>query len=389
MKKNTTQTKTYSGQVVPIFGFATFTFSYGHFSFSLTVWITEMKTHNLLGMDFCQKQVSGIHFDLPGIEPKEPPKTVCYGSLHRNKSYPFISQILTIRTPHAMHIEAKSAKCWNFSPEDPHFLFPPGSTFHPNLNVVATGLSFGIVLCTQSESKLPILMENNKNHQITLPKGRIGFSSLDISDKDERKYQIRDPYELTNAILSTDKQYNDCFLLHSTIPSQLPDEFLQIMYGNENSILEQPNSIGHCISADAQMSKGFAQFLSERVPRLRRTCRRANFLKDQRFPFWDSSSRRYFLNLVTKEKYSNKPDLQTHAKTLQNMQAHATMHGISTIAIPKSGCGLDQMNWQDVVKLLRNIFAYSGIQIVVFSLDEHAIHAMSAEGDPKFFAEDR
>ena len=143
-------------------------------------------------------------------------------------------------------------------------------------------------------------MENNKNHQIALPKGRIGFSSLDISDKDEPRYQIRDPYELTNAILSTNERYNDRFLVDSTIPSQLPDEFLQIVYGNENSILQQPNSIGHCISADARMSKGFAQFLSERVPRLRRTCRRANLLKDQVFPFWDSSSRRYIYNLVTK-----------------------------------------------------------------------------------------
>ena len=193
-----------------------------------------------------------------------------------------------------MHIEAKRARrCWNYSPKDPHVRFPPGSTFHPNPNAVATGLSFVNRLCTQSESKLPILMENNKNHQITLPKGRIGFSSLDVSDKDEPKYRVRDPYELTNAILSTNEQYNDCFLLHSTIPPQLPDEFLQIVYGNENSILEQPNSIGHCISADAQLTKGFAQFLSERVRRLSRTYRRANLLKDQIFPFWDSSSRRY------------------------------------------------------------------------------------------------
>ena len=90
---------------------------------------------------------------------------------------------------------------------------------------------------------------------------------------------------------------------------------------------------------------------------------------------------------MTKEIYSDKPDLQTLA-TLQNVPAHSTMHGVSTIAIPKIGCGLDQMNWQDVVKLLRSIFAYSDIQIVVYSLDEHAIHAMSAEGDPEFFAED-
>ena len=286
VKRSTIQTKTYSGQVVPMIGLATLTFSYdpdGQFTFPLTVWITEMKTQNLLGMDFCQKQVSGIHFELPGIELKEPPNTVCYGSL-QNKSYPFISQILTMRTPHAMHIEAKSARCWRYSPEDRHAHFPPGSIFRPSRNAVAAGLSFVNVLCAQSESKLPILMENKKNHQITLPKCRIGFSSLDISDQEEPKNQIRDPYELTNAIFLTNERYNDCFLLHSTIPSQLPDEFLQIVYGNENSILQQPNSIGRCISADAQMSKWFAQFLSERAPRLRRRCRRANLLEDQVFP---------------------------------------------------------------------------------------------------------
>ena len=46
------------------------------------------------------------------------------------------------------------------------------------------------------------------------------------------------------------------------------------------------------------------------------------------------------------------------------------------------------MNWQDVLKLLRIIFACSDIQIVVYSLGEHAIHAKSAEGDPEFCAED-
>ena len=91
---------------------------------------------------------------------------------------------------------------------------------------------------------------------------------------------------------------------------------------------------------------------------------------------------------MTKEKYSDKPDLQILATTLQSMQSHATMHGVSRIAIPKTGCGLDQMNWQDVVKLLRDIFAYSDIQIVIYSLEEHAIHAMSAEGDPAYYAKD-
>ena len=105
-------------------------------------------------------------------------------------------------------------------------------------------------------------MENHKNHQITLPKGRIEFSSLDVVDRDEPKYQIRSPYELTNAIISTDERYNDCFLLRSIVPAQSSDDFLKIVYGTEVSILQQPNSIRHCISVDTRMSEGFADFLS-------------------------------------------------------------------------------------------------------------------------------
>ena len=85
IQKSTKVTNTYSGQTVPMIGYATITLSYdpdGQFIFPLAVWITEMRTQDLLGMDFCQKQVSGIHFDLPGIEIKNPPKSICYGSFH-------------------------------------------------------------------------------------------------------------------------------------------------------------------------------------------------------------------------------------------------------------------------------------------------------------------
>ena len=81
-------------------------------------------------------------------------------------------------------------------------------------------------------------MENNENHQITLPKGRIGLSSLDVVDQDEPKYQMRSPYELTNAIISSDERYKVCFLLHSTVPAQSSDEFQQIIYGTDASIVQ-------------------------------------------------------------------------------------------------------------------------------------------------------
>ena len=114
-QKSTEVTKTYSGQTFPMIGYATITFSYdpdGQFIFQLTVWITEMRTQNLLGMNFCQKQVSGFHFDLPGIEIMNIPKSICYGSFHQTKSYPHLSQISTIGTPYTMCIDGKSARCW-------------------------------------------------------------------------------------------------------------------------------------------------------------------------------------------------------------------------------------------------------------------------------------
>ena len=69
------------------------------------------------------------------------------------------------------------------------------------------------------------------------------------------------------------------------------------------------------------------------------------------------------------------------------MKIHASTNGFFTIAIPKLGSGLDQMNWQEVVKLLLDIFANAEVQIVVYTLKEDGVHALSAEGDAEFYAD--
>ena len=339
-------------------------------------------------MDFCQKQVSVIQFVLPGIEITIAPKSICHGSFNQNKSYTHLSQILTIKTPYTMCIDAKTARCWKYSPADTHTHFPPGSTFQPYRNAVATGLSFISTLCTRSERNLPILRENNENHQITLPKAQFGFSSLDVVDRDELKYQIRSPYELANAIIGADERHNDCFLLHSTIPAQSGDEFLQIIYGTEKLILQQPISIGHCISADTRMSKGFADFLSHRIFGLRSTCRKAKLFMIQVYPFCDSTGKRYIYNLVTTERFCDKSNLWILSKTLETIKAQASMNGVSTNAIPKLvGGGLDQMNCQEVVKVLPEISAYADVKILVYLLEENGAHAVSGKGNAEFYAD--
>ena len=136
------------------------------------------------------------------------------------------------------------------------------------------------------------------------------------------------------------------------------------------------------------MSKGFADFLSHRIPGLRSTCRKAKRSMGQVFPFWDSTGRRYIYNLVTKERFCDKPNPSTPSITLEAMKSHASMKGVSTFAIPKLGCGLNQMNWQEVVKPLRDIFVCADVQIVVYTLEENGVHALSHEGNAEFYADD-
>ena len=91
---------------------------------------------------------------------------------------------------------------------------------------------------------------------------------------------------------------------------------------------------------------------------------------------------------MSNERFCNKADLSALSKTLEAMKIHASTNGVSTIAIPNFGCGLDQKNWQEVVKLLRDIFAKPDVQIVVYTLEENVVHALSAKSDAEFYADD-
>ena len=108
----------------------------------------------------------------------------------------------------------------------------------------------------------------------------------------------------------------------------------------------------------------------------------------QVYPFWDLTGKRYIYNLVSKERFYDKPNLLTLSKTLEATKFHASTDGVSTIAIPKLGCGLDQMNWQEVVKLLRDISVYADVRIVVYTLEENGVDAQSTKGDAEFYAHD-
>ena len=92
---------------------------------------------------------------------------------------------------------------------------------------------------------------------------------------------------------------------------------------------------------------------------------------------------------MTKERFCDKPNPLTLSKTLEARKIPASTKGVTTYVIPKLVSGLDQMNWQEVVKLLRDIFAYADVQIVVYTLEENGVYALSVGENAEFYNDDK
>lgn len=64
-----------------------------------------------------------------------------------------------------------------------------------------------------------------------------------------------------------------------------------------------------------------------------------------------------------KEKYWHKPTLSTLRQALTCMKICG--ENSDKIAMPRIGCGLDHLNWQDVEQIIRELFADTDVEILV------------------------
>lgn len=61
--------------------------------------------------------------------------------------------------------------------------------------------------------------------------------------------------------------------------------------------------------------------------------------------------------LVTKANYYDKPTMDTLRQSLVAMREHMILHGVTTVGIPRIGCGLDGLKWPRVKELLMEVFS--------------------------------
>lgn len=126
--------------------------------------------------------------------------------------------------------------------------------------------------------------------------------------------------------------------------------------------------LAHCISADYALGAGIAVEFDKRFD-----MRRKLF---ERLPkCWDHIKKYDIdgicihigrvLNLVTKEKYWHKPTYDSLKDSLDSMKQVCKFYGIKKVAMPKIGCGLDKLQWDQVSEMIKRMFNDMDIEILV------------------------
>jgi hypothetical protein len=127
--------------------------------------------------------------------------------------------------------------------------------------------------------------------------------------------------------------------------------------------------LAHCISSDFALGKGIAvefntrfdmrnKLISNYYPDL------LNYYLSHGFSGRCIQVDRVF-NLVTKLKYWNKPTLQSLEESLYEMKFLIVSQQVKKLAMPRIGCGLDRLNWDEVSNLIQRIFTDVDIEILV------------------------
>jgi O-acetyl-ADP-ribose deacetylase (regulator of RNase III) len=118
----------------------------------------------------------------------------------------------------------------------------------------------------------------------------------------------------------------------------------------------------HCISEDLAMGRGVAVMFKQkfgRVDELKRQSRKVG----QTASLQSENCRIYYL--ITKPRYFHKPTYTNLEQSLVYMRTLMEAHKQQKLAMPMIGCGLDKLEWMKVKDIICNVFADSGIDILV------------------------
>eukprot|EP01088_Endostelium_zonatum_P015643 TRINITY_DN393_c0_g3_i1.p1 TRINITY_DN393_c0_g3~~TRINITY_DN393_c0_g3_i1.p1 ORF type:complete len:258 (+),score=85.37 TRINITY_DN393_c0_g3_i1:36-809(+) len=131
----------------------------------------------------------------------------------------------------------------------------------------------------------------------------------------------------------------------------------------------ETTALAHCVSEDLSMSKGIAIEFKNRFGQVTHLSSQnvksggvawlntsQNSNKDEKREEKGDVGRDVYY-LVTKKKYWNKPRYEELWTSMVKMNKLVEQHQVTSLAMPKIGCGLDGLQWDLVKKMILNALA--------------------------------
>ena len=191
---------------------------------------------------------------------------------------------------------------------------------------------------------------------------------------------MQDCSEFAYSILNKYEELDNCFKLSTIVnsvqeaESNESDSCMNYIIHEEQSIFKSSMAIIHTVSKDCAMRKGFALMSCKKIPDLRENCkwqvevndRDGNTINQKVLQYIAPSLGHQIFSLITKEKYNSKPTIKSITTALFELRNILLRQNIRCLAMPKTVCGLDKMDWSEISALLYNVFNSSGIKINVY-----------------------
>ena len=131
------------------------------------------------------------------------------------------------------------------------------------------------------------------------------------------------------------------------------------------NVFDSPHyyTLAHCISKDKALGAGIALTIRKRYPTMINKLNSINLEIGKAYGYTDAFEKRNIINLVTKDKYFEKPTYENLEQSLLDMKQQLIAHKIRFLVMPTIGCGLDKLEWKIVSQMIQRIFNDTNIDI--------------------------
>ncbi len=121
----------------------------------------------------------------------------------------------------------------------------------------------------------------------------------------------------------------------------------------------------HCISADFALGAGLAKAVAKMGVKKALLDNYPREWRGRGYCLITQTNGVVVGNLVTKERYFHKPFLESLRQALEDFRGQALEMELKKIAMPKIGCGLDMLRWEDVCEVIKEVFRDTDNDILV------------------------